>query len=87
MGVLDAAHLPLERMRRARGVLLWHAVHVSRDVIEQQLPQCEVIVRIGDHHRACVDSSCSDAGTGYDNVDVEAAGDNGIMVCLAADCA
>jgi D-3-phosphoglycerate dehydrogenase len=50
-------------------LLVWYSIPVPRSVIER-MERCKVIV---------------DAGVGYDNIDLEAAGERGIYVCNVPD--
>ena len=61
--------VPDEYWRTADAILAWHEVSLGADVIDK-LDRCRVIVRIG---------------VGYDNVDLQAAGARGIVVCNVPD--
>ncbi len=53
----------------ADAIILYHEVTLPNDILEE-CKQCQVIVR---------------GGVGYDNVDIQAAGERGIMVCNVPD--
>lgn len=59
----------LGKLTDADGIILYHEVVLTREVLSE-LECCQVIVR---------------GGVGYDNVDVRAAGERGIMVCNVPD--
>ena len=65
----DGAEIPEESLARCDGVLLWHEVRMSADIIAR-MPRCRVIVR---------------AGAGFDNIDLEAAGAAGIAAANTPD--
>lgn len=62
---LDAAAVPEELWREADGVLVWHRMKLRRETIDL-LDRCKQIVRVG---------------VGFDNVDVDACRERGIVVC------
>lgn len=67
--VRDAAELPEESLAQCDGIVVWHEVQVTADVIAC-LPRCRAIVR---------------AGAGFDNIDLAAAGAAGIAVANTPD--
>ncbi len=67
--VRDAGDLPEASLAACDGIVLWHEVKVTADVIER-LPRCRAIVR---------------AGAGFDNIDLAAAGAAGIAVANTPD--
>ena len=61
--------IPLNQWKECVAILAWHDLNFSKDIIEQ-LGNCKTIVRVG---------------VGYDNVDLKAAGERGIVVCTVPD--
>jgi C-terminal binding protein len=59
----------LGKLDRARAVICFHDVQITRRVLEQA-PQCVGVVR---------------AGVGFNNIDIRAAGEMGIVVCNVPD--
>lgn len=57
------------RLRDADGILLYHEVWIPSEILEE-MERCRVIVR---------------CGVGYDNVDLQAAGSRGVVVCNVPD--
>ena len=65
----DGAEIPDESLAQCDGMLVWHEVQVTADIIAR-MPRCRAIVR---------------AGAGFDNIDLEAAGAAGIAVANTPD--
>ena len=65
----NAADIPEESLAICDGMLVWHEVTMTPDIIAR-LPRCRVIVR---------------AGAGFDNIDLAAAGAAGIAVANTPD--
>lgn len=55
--------------KRADAILAWHDLKYDAELIDQ-LDKCKILVRVG---------------VGYDNIDLQAAADNGIPVCNVPD--
>lgn len=64
-----ASEIPSEDWKRADAILAWHDLEYDSELI-QQLDNCKILVRVG---------------VGYDNVDLEAANEHGIVVCNVPD--
>lgn len=58
-----------DSLRKADGILVWHYVNLGARTIAR-LDRCKVIAR---------------CGVGYDNIDIKAAGQRGIVVCNVPD--
>jgi phosphoglycerate dehydrogenase-like enzyme len=67
--VARASDMDAEAVARAEGILLWHVVSLDQEALAR-LRNCRIIVRVG---------------TGFDNVDLRAAGERGIAVCNVPD--
>ncbi|MBX6322362.1 MAG: C-terminal binding protein [Rhodospirillaceae bacterium] len=65
----DLSAVPDEIWRRAAGLVCYHEITVTADLLDR-MPDCRVVVR---------------AGVGFDNVDLAAAGARGIAVCNTPD--
>lgn len=65
----NPAAVPEKAWHDADAVMLWHRMHLDAEAISL-LENCKVIVRMG---------------TGYDNIDMEAATEKGIPVCNVPD--
>ena len=65
----DIAAIPADVWARAAGVVCYHEVSITADILDR-LPHCRVVVR---------------AGVGFDNIDLKAAGSCGIGVCNTPD--
>ena len=65
----DSSEISDETWSSCDAILAWHELQYSENIIKK-LSRCKVIVRIG---------------VGIDNVDIEAAGRQGIMVCNVPD--
>jgi phosphoglycerate dehydrogenase-like enzyme len=65
----DLSQIPDEVWRRAAGLVCYHEVTVTADLLDR-MPGCRVVVR---------------AGVGFDNIDLAAAGACGIAVCNTPD--
>lgn len=65
----NTSKIPDRLWRMADGILAWHEIQISREVVAK-LDRCKAIVR---------------CGVGYDNVDLQAAGERGIPVCNVPD--
>jgi phosphoglycerate dehydrogenase-like enzyme len=65
----DVGEIPDEVWARAAALVCYHEVTVSPDMLDR-MPNCRVVVR---------------AGVGFDNIDIEAAGQRGIAVCNTPD--
>ena len=65
----DLGEIPDDVWARAAALVCYHEVTVSPDMLDR-LPNCRVVVR---------------AGVGFDNIDIEAAGQRGIAVCNTPD--
>tara|TARA_B100001750_G_scaffold245863_1_gene266560 strand:+ start:565 stop:1554 length:990 start_codon:yes stop_codon:yes gene_type:complete len=68
-GCVDKNDIPLDIWKSADAILAWHDIKYDAELISQ-LENCRVIVRVG---------------VGYDNVDLEAAKKNKIIVCNVPD--
>jgi len=68
-GCVDINEIPLDIWKSADAILAWHEIKYDAELISQ-LVNCKVIVRVG---------------VGYDNVDLEAAKKNKIVVCNVPD--
>src|SRR3970282_159796 len=66
---VNPTDVPDEDWQSADAILIWHFMVLDRKTISK-LKRCRVIVRIG---------------AGYDNVDIVAAGEQGILVCNSPD--
>ena len=65
----DFATIPGNVWTDASGLVCYHDVTVSSDLLDR-MPNCRVVVR---------------AGVGFDNIDLQAAGERGIAVCNTPD--
>lgn len=65
----DLSEIPEAIWRRAAGLVCYHEVTVTADLLDR-MPNCRVVVR---------------AGVGFDNIDLAAAGARGIAVCNTPD--
>lgn len=65
----DLSQIPDDVWRRAAGLVCYHEVTVTADLLDR-MPDCRVVVR---------------AGVGFDNIDLAAAGARGIAVCNTPD--
>lgn len=65
----DLSQIPDDVWRRAAGLVCYHEVTVTADLLDR-MPDCRVVVR---------------AGVGFDNIDLAAAGTRGIAVCNTPD--
>jgi len=67
--VTDSSDISDDTWSTADGILAWHDLTYTRELVEQ-LDRCRVLVRVG---------------VGYDNVDLSATKDRGIVVCTVPD--
>jgi lactate dehydrogenase-like 2-hydroxyacid dehydrogenase len=68
-GAVESKQIPDSIWEKCNAVLAWHEIQYDRELLSK-MKNCKVIVRVG---------------VGYDNVDLKAAEDFGIMVCNVPD--